>query len=72
MRSSSARFGLAAKINVFLAAVLVPLATITWFISVQTLRQRMTEEVTSKGTAIANSLASSGVERFVIRDASTV
>jgi twitching motility protein PilJ len=72
MRSSSARFGLAAKINVFLAAVLVPLATITWFISVQTLRQRMTEEVTSKGTAIANSLASSGVERIVTRDASTV
>ena len=72
MKSSSPRFGLAAKINVFLAAVLVPLATITWFISVQTLRQRMTEEVTSKGTAIANSLASSGAERIVTRDASTV
>jgi twitching motility protein PilJ len=72
MRRSAPRFGLAAKINVFLAAVLVPLATITWFISVQTLRQRMTEEVTSKGTAIANSLASSGVDRIVTRDASTV
>jgi twitching motility protein PilJ len=72
MKSSKPRFGLGAKIVLFLAAVLVPLAAITWFISVQTLRQRMTEEFTSKGTAIANSLASSGVDLILTRDASTV
>ena len=32
----------------------------------------MTEEFTSKGTAIANSLASSGVDLILTRDASTV
>jgi twitching motility protein PilJ len=72
MKNSRPRFGLLAKIILFLAAVLVPLAAITWFISVQTLRQRMTEEFTSKGTAIANSLASSGVDLILTRDASTV
>jgi signal transduction histidine kinase/DNA-binding response OmpR family regulator len=66
------RFGLLAKIILFLAAVLIPLATITWTLSVQTLRRSMTEEFTSKGTAIANSLASSGVDLIVTRDASTV
>ena len=72
MKSTKTRFGLLAKIILFLAAVLVPLAAVTWFISVQTLRQRMTEEFTSKGTAIANSLASSGVDLILTRDASTV
>ena len=72
MKSSKPRFGLLAKIILFLAAVLVPLAAVTWLISVQTLRQRMTEEFTSKGTAIANSLASSGVDLILTRDASTV
>jgi twitching motility protein PilJ len=72
MKSGKPRFGLLAKIILFLAAVLVPLATVTWFISVHTLRQRMTEEFTSKGTAIANSLASSGVDLILTRDASTV
>ena len=72
MKSTKPRFGLLAKIILFLAAVLVPLAAVTWFISVQTLRQRMTEEFTSKGTAIANSLASSGVDLILTRDASTV
>jgi len=72
MKSTKPRFGLLAKMILFLAAVLVPLAAVTWFISVQTLRQRMTEEFTSKGTAIANSLASSGVDLILTRDASTV
>jgi methyl-accepting chemotaxis protein len=72
MKSSPPRFGLLAKINLFLAAVLIPLAAVTWYVSVQTLRQRMTEEFTSKGTAIANSLASSGVDLILTRDASTV
>jgi methyl-accepting chemotaxis protein len=72
MRKRTLRFGLLAKIIVFLAAVLVPLAAVTWLISVQTLRQRMTEEFTSKGSAIANTLASSGVDLILTRDASTV
>jgi twitching motility protein PilJ len=72
MRSRKPRFGLGAKITLLLAAVLVPLAAVTWFVTVQTLRQRMTEEFTSKGTAIANSLATSGVDLILTRDASTV
>ncbi len=66
------RFGLLAKIILFLAAVLIPLAAITWTISVRTLHQTMTEEFTSKGSAIANSLASSNVDLILTRDASTV
>ena len=72
MKSGKLRFGLQAKVILFLAAVLIPLAAVTWFVSVQTLRHRMTEEFTSKGTAIANSLASSGVDLILTRDASTV
>jgi len=41
-------------------------------VSVQTLRRQMTAEFTSKGSAIANSLASSGVDLILTRDASTV
>jgi methyl-accepting chemotaxis protein len=66
------RFGLLTKIIVFLTIVLVPLAAITWYVSVRTLRDKMTGEFTSKGTAIANSLASSGVDLILNRDASTV
>jgi twitching motility protein PilJ len=72
MKRLAPRFGLLAKIILFLAAVMVPLAAVTWTISVQTLRQRMTEEFTSKGMAIANSLASSGPDLILTRDASTV
>ena len=68
MKTSKPRFGLLAKIILFLAAVLIPLAAVTWYISVQTLRRQMTEEFTSKGSAIANTLASSGVELVVTRD----
>jgi twitching motility protein PilJ len=66
------RVGLLTKIIVFLTVVLVPLAAVTWYVSVRTLREKMTEEFTSKGTAIANSLASSGVDLILNRDASTV
>jgi twitching motility protein PilJ len=66
------RFGLLPKMIVFLALVLIPLAAVTWYVSVRTLQERMTEEFTSKGTAIANSLASSGVDLILTRDASTV
>ena len=62
MKGKKARVGLLTKIIVFLAAVLIPLATVTWYVSVQTLRRQMTDEFTSKGSAIANSLASSGVD----------
>src|SRR2546428_10417237 len=66
------RFGLLPKIILFLAATLVPLAAITWWISVQALTTNLTEEFTSKGSAIAKSLASSGVDLLLTRDASTV
>ena len=72
MKPVRMRFGLLPKMVVFLAVVLIPLAAITWYVSVRTLRQEMTEEFTSKGTAIANSLASSGVDLILTRDASTV
>jgi twitching motility protein PilJ len=72
MSQRRVRFGLLPKIILFLAATLVPLAAITWYISVQTLRRNMTDEFTSKGTAIASSLASSGVDLLLNRDASTV
>lgn len=66
------RFGLLPKIILFLAATLVPLAAVTWWISVQALTRNMTEEFSSKGSAIAKSLASSGVDLLLTRDASTV
>src|ERR671936_1358690 len=66
------RIGVLTKIIVFLTLLLVPLAAVTWYVSVRTLRAQMTEEFTSKGTAIANSLASSGVDLILNRDASTV
>src|SRR6267142_2674263 len=72
MGNARTRFGLLPKIIVFLAAVLIPLAAVTWYASVRTLRAQMTDEFTSKGTAIANSLASSGVDLILNRDASTV
>jgi twitching motility protein PilJ len=65
-------FGLLPKIILFLAATLMPLAAITWYLSVQALRSSMSQEFTSKGTAIAKSLASSGVDLLLTRDASTV
>ncbi len=65
------RFGLLPKIILFLAAALVPLAAVTWYISVQALTRNMTKEFTSKGSAIAKSLASSGVDLLLNRDPST-
>jgi twitching motility protein PilJ len=57
---------------IFLTAVLVPLALVTWAIAVHSLRTQLTGEFTSKGTAIANSLATAGVDMIAARDASTV
>src|SRR2546427_4318247 len=66
------RLGLLGKIILFLAATLVPLAAVTWWISVRALTTNLTAEFTSKGTAIAKSLASSGVDLLLTRDASPV
>lgn len=71
-KQDTPRFGLLPKIVLFLAAALMPLAAITWWIAVQALTTKMTEEFSSKGTAIARSLASSGVDLLLTRDASTV
>ena len=69
---SKPRFGLARKIILFVAAVLLPLGAVTWAVSVWAIRESMTDEFTSKGTAIATSLATSGVDLILNRDASTV
>ena len=66
------RLGLLGKIILFLAVTLVPLAAITWWISVRALTTNLTDEFTSKGSAIAKSLASSTVDLLLTRDASTV
>src|SRR4029450_13043321 len=58
----SGRFGLLAKITLFLFLILVPLAVLTWSISVQSLRTNLTEEFTSKGSAIAKGLANTAVD----------
>jgi methyl-accepting chemotaxis protein len=66
------RFGLLAKITLFLVLVLVPLAAVSWTIAYRSLQDNLTREFTDKGSAIANSLASSGTDLIVNRDASTV
>jgi methyl-accepting chemotaxis protein len=66
------RFRLSTKIILFVVAVLVPLAALTWTISVRAIRHSMSDEFTSKGTTIAASLASSAVDLILTRDASTV
>ena len=60
------------KIVVFLVLALVPLAAVTWYVSARSIRATMTEEVISKGEAIASSLASTGVDLISTRDASSV
>lgn len=69
---SGVRFGLLAKITLFLVLVLLPLAAVSWTIAYRSLQENMTREFTDKGSAIANSLASSGADLIVNRDASTV
>ncbi len=66
------RFSLRTKIVVFLLAVLMPLAVVSSYFAYQSLETNLTAEFTNKGTAIANSLASSSVDLIVNRDASTV
>jgi len=66
------RFGLLGKITLFLVLVLVPLAAVSWAVAYRSLQENLTREFTDKGSAIANSLASSGADLIVNRDASTV
>ena len=69
---SRVRFGLLAKITVFLAVVLVPLAVVSWMVAYRSLQDSLTREFTEKGSAIATSLASSATDLIANRDASTV
>src|SRR2546428_4930562 len=66
------RFGLLPKIILFLAATLVPLAATRWWFPVRARPTNLPHEFPSKGPAIAKSLASSGVDLLLTRDASTV
>ncbi len=70
--ASRVGFGLLGKITVFLVAILVPLAAVSWTLAYRSLQDNLTREFTDKGSAIANSLASSGADLIVNRDASTV
>ena len=70
--ASRVRFGLLGKITLFLIAILVPLAAVSWTLAYRSLKDNLTREFTDKGSAIANSLASSGADLIVNRDASTV
>lgn len=66
------RFGLLAKITVFLAVVLVPLAVVSWMVAYRSLQDSLTREFTEKGSAIATSLASSATDLIANRDALTM
>ena len=66
------RLGLRGKMVLFLVAALIPLAAITWYASARSLRTSMAAEFSSKGEAIASSLATSGVDLISTRDASSV
>lgn len=70
--ASRVGFGLLGKITVFLVAILVPLAAVSWTLAYRSLQDNLIREFTDKGSAIANSLASSGADLIVNRDASTV
>ena len=71
-RGTRVRFGLLGKITVFLVLVMVPVAIASWTIAYRALQDNLTREFTDKGSAIANSLASSAADLVVNRDASTV
>jgi methyl-accepting chemotaxis protein len=66
------RLGLRGKMVLFLVVALIPLAAITWYVSARSLRTSMAAEFSSKGEAIASSLATSGVDLISTRDASSV
>jgi len=66
------RLRLSVKISLFLAAILIPLALMTWSLAVHAVRTSLTGEFTSKGTAVAKGLASSGVDPLLIGDSSAV
>lgn len=51
------RLGVLGKLTVLLAAVLVPLAAVSWMVTLHALRSRLTEELAARGRAIATALA---------------
>ena len=51
------RLGLLSKLALLLAGVLLVLASVTWTVWMHTLRARLTDEIVSKGSAIATALA---------------
>jgi len=71
MEKPRLRLGLGAKIMLLGAGVLIPLAALSWFVAVESLKRNMTEEFTSKGVSIAENLANSAVDPILTRDAST-
>jgi methyl-accepting chemotaxis protein len=66
------RLRLSVKISLFLAAILIPLAAMTWSLAVHAVRTSLSGEVTSRAAAIARGLAGAGVEALAVRDAATV
>src|ERR1700687_427622 len=64
--------GLTAKILVFLGVLLLAVTVVAALVMTFTLRRQIRGEFQSKGEAIARSLANSGVDLILNRDASTI
>jgi twitching motility protein PilJ len=60
------------KISLFLAAILIPLAAMTWSLAVHAVRTSLSGEVTSKGAAVAHALARAGADALFAGEAGTV
>jgi twitching motility protein PilJ len=71
-RTAGGGLRLRTKILLFLVPTLVVLGVVGIVVSGLILRNRLTSEFESKGTAIASTLSNSAVELLVSRDASTV
>ncbi len=69
---SGVRFGLLAKITVFMAVVLISLAVVSWMVAYRSLQDTLTAEFTDKGGVIATSLAGSVPDLIANRDVSMV
>src|ERR1700688_4039886 len=64
--------GLTAKILLFLGVLLLTVTVVAALVMTLTLRRQIRGEFQSKGEAIARSLANSGVDLILNRDASTI
>jgi methyl-accepting chemotaxis protein len=71
-RGPARGLGLRAKILLFLAVLLVAVTAVAALVMTLTLRRQVRGEFQSKGEAIARSLANSGVDLILNRDASTI